>query len=106
LITEQTIMEAVRRIALGFDPERVILFGSHARGDASPRSDIDLLVLIDRGDVANPRVGEMYRAMHGLKAPVDIVVMTVSEFEEYKELVGTVARPANREGRVLYRRAG
>ncbi len=99
-------MEAVRRIASGFDPERVILFGSHARGDAGPRSDIDLLVLIDRGNIADPQVGEMYRAMHGLKAPVDIVVMSVSEFEAYKELVGTVARPANREGRVLYRRAG
>lgn len=105
MVTEATIQEAVRRIAEQFHPVKVILFGSQARGTAGPRSDIDLLVLVDEADGHMGLAGRMYSALSGMQDPIDIVVMAAKQFEEYKDFVGTVARPAAREGRVVYQRA-
>jgi len=106
-ITDAILTEATRRLVEKFHPVRVILFGSRARGTASDRSDADFLVLCD--DITpedyHRIVTEMYNAMAGLKLPCDIVLMTPQEFEIDKEVPGTVARPASREGKVLYERA-
>jgi predicted nucleotidyltransferase len=105
MVSQATISEAVRRIVEGFHPERVILFGSQARGDAHPRSDIDLLVLVDDGvDIWDVNC-KIYGRIAGIGVPVDVVVMNVAYFERYKELIGTVAGPAHKEGKVLYQRA-
>lgn len=99
------IAEIVRRIVSRFNPDKIILFGSHARGDAGPDSDIDLLILFP--EVENPvrRQAELYRAFIGSSAsPKDLVVSTTERFERYKDTVNTVY-PAWREGRVVYQRA-
>ena len=95
----------VRRIAERFSPNKIILFGSRARGDASPDSDIDLLVLFSQ--VANPRqrAAELYASLADSPRPMDIVVSTSSRFERYRNVVNTVYWPASREGKVLYERA-
>ena len=97
--------DMVRRIAEQFSPDQIILFGSRARGDAGPDSDIDLLVLFP--EVANPnkRAAELYASLVDFPRPVDIVVSTSSRFERYRNVVNTVYWPASREGRVLYERA-
>ncbi|HYF15304.1 MAG TPA: nucleotidyltransferase domain-containing protein [Phycisphaerales bacterium] len=99
------ISEAVKRIVEGFNPQRVILFGSRARGDARERSDIDLLVLVDDGVDVWSVTTAIYGKTRGINTPIDVVVMNIGYFEDYKDLIGTVARPASREGRVLYQRA-
>ena len=76
----------VRRIVKRFHPDRVILFGSHARGTAGPDSDVDLLVIM-------PVAGSK-----------DIIVTTPEDFEWHKEIPGTIERPAAREGKVVYAR--
>jgi uncharacterized protein len=95
----------IRQIAERFSPEKIILFGSRARGDAGPDSDIDLLVLFS--DVADPnkRAAELYASLSDFPSPMDIVVSTSSRFERYRNVVNTVYWPASREGRILYERA-
>ncbi|MCX5673650.1 MAG: nucleotidyltransferase domain-containing protein [Planctomycetota bacterium] len=90
--------EIVRR----FHPLRLILFGSHARGDAGADSDIDLLVVLP--DVPDKRRAavEIRRALAGFPVPKDIIVTSPAEIAARGHLVGTVLRPALREGKVLY----
>jgi predicted nucleotidyltransferase len=89
----------------GFDPELVVLFGSHARGDASPDSDVDLLIVLPITGSRRRLAVAIGRALAGRLVPVDIVVATPDEVERQHRIVGTVIRPAIEEGRVLYRRA-
>jgi predicted nucleotidyltransferase len=103
---KSAIDEMVHRIAERFSPERIILFGSYARGDAREDSDIDLLVLFPEVDNPHARAAEVYTALIGCSTmPKDIVVSTTARFERYRNVVNTVYWPAAREGRVLYERA-
>jgi uncharacterized protein len=95
----------VRRIAERFSPDKIILFGSCARGDARPDSDIDLLVLFSEVGDPNKRAAELYASLMDFPRPMDIVVSTSSRFERYRDVVNTVYWPASREGIVLYERA-
>ena len=95
----------VRCIAERFSPDKIILFGSRARGDADPDSDIDLLVLFSEVTDPNRRAAELYASVAGFPYPKDIVVSTTFRFERYRNVVNTVYWPAWREGKVLYERA-
>ncbi len=81
---------------------KVILFGSHARGDARPDSDLDFLVIEPR--VADHR-REMVRLHHvlhsSLRVPADVLVTTEAIFEEWRDTPGTVLYEAAKEGRVF-----
>ena len=100
--TQETIAEMVRRIVERFDPERIILFGSHARGTAGPDSDIDLLVVMPVSGSKRAKQVEVRLALHDVRAPKDIIVVTPDEVKKYRDLVGTIIRPALREGEVLH----
>ncbi len=94
----------VDRIVQQFQPERIILFGSHARGDGGPDSDVDLLVVMPvEGSKREKRI-EIRVALHDIHVPTDIIVTTPEAFAWRKEVVGTIERPADREGQVLYAR--
>ena len=96
----------VRRIVERFDPEQVILFGSHARGAASRDSDVDLLVVMKEIASKRAKQVEMRCALHDIHLPKDIIVVTTSELERHKNVVGTVVRPALLEGKSMYVRGG
>ncbi len=104
MIAQAAIADMVNRITARFSPEKIILFGSHARGDARRGSDVDLLVLFDDIDNPRERAAEIYVALIGCGVPQDIVVSTAARFERYKNVVNTVYWPAAREGRILYER--
>ncbi len=93
----------VRRIVAGFDPEKIILFGSQARGDAGPDSDVDLLVIMPTESKRDTTI-KIGAALHASGLPKDIVVVTPDEFERRKNIVGSIAYPAHHEGRLLYER--
>jgi len=104
MISKETIDEAARRLAECFHPQRIILFGSHARGTADDKSDIDLLVVCALKKKRRTLALEMNRSLWGLGLARDIVVLTPKEFEDEKEVPGTIARYASQEGKVLYER--
>lgn len=90
------------RIVRDYDPVKIILFGSHARGEARPESDIDLLVVLPEGANKRRAAVDIRCVLTDLPVPKDIVVTTPEEIARREDLVGTVLRPALREGKVLY----
>ncbi len=102
--TEQAIQEMVQRLIDHFDPDQIILFGSHARGTAGPGSDVDLLVVMPVTGSRREKRVEMRVALHDIPVAKDILLATPEEMQRDKDLVGTIIRPALREGKVLYAR--
>ena len=98
-----TTLDAVlERIVAVAHPDRVILFGSAARGTAGPHSDLDFLVI--KGGITSRRqlAQDIYRALVGIQASVDVVVVTPEDVESLEHNVGTIVGPAMREGREVY----
>jgi uncharacterized protein len=104
-VTPGKITRVARRIVSKFHPEKVILFGSWARGDARPDSDVDLLVVMPANGSKRAQQMAILGALHGIIMATDIVVVTPQEFADYADAVGTIVRPAVREGKVLYARS-
>lgn len=104
-VTTADIEQITRLIVREFDPVKVILFGSRARGDARPDSDVDLLVVLDEGADKHAGAVALQRCVAGFHAPKDIIVTTPGEIRRRGHIAGTVLRPALREGVTLYRRS-
>jgi predicted nucleotidyltransferase len=98
----QIIQEIVRRIVKVSQPEKVILFGSRARGTARSTSDIDLLVIARSTQPRHRRAAPLYGALSDIMAPMDIVVYSPEEVQEWSEVRQAFITTAIREGQVLY----
>jgi predicted nucleotidyltransferase len=98
------VPDAVAALVHACGPRRIVLFGSVARGDDGPHSDIDLLVVVP-DDRTQPAARAAVRAVANLPPEVDVVVVSETGFDEQRHRPGTVVRPAVREGRVVYERA-
>ena len=94
-----------RRLVSRFRPERIIVFGSHARGDATQQSDLDLLVVVPESTDIKSATRDMYEALDDLPIAKDIVVATLADLERFGSLVGTILQPALRDGVTIYERA-
>ncbi|MCX7046437.1 MAG: nucleotidyltransferase domain-containing protein [Candidatus Sumerlaeota bacterium] len=105
MVDEITLLKAAERLAFRFNPDKIILFGSQARGAATDRSDVDLLVVCNCEGRRHPLMAEMDLALAGMGFAKDIVVMTPKEFALDSQIPGTLARPAAMEGRVIYERS-
>ena len=95
--------EIVRRIVEVAQPERIILFGSAARGEMMPDSDLDLLV-VKSGVHRRHLAQQIYLNLIGVGRAVDIVVVTPEDIEHYRDAPGLVIAPALRDGKVIYER--
>ena len=92
----------VGQIVAEVQPLRIVLFGSAARGEMGPASDLDLLVVMPDGTHRRKTAQHLYRTVTGLGHPFDVVVATPSDLQKHKDTVGLVYRGALREGRELY----
>lgn len=99
------IPEIVDDFVEGFDPARVIVFGSAARGEAGSESDVDLLVLFDTLGAADPRrlMGRIRTAI-AAPVPIDVLVAVVAEFDAGKDVNGSPYYWPARDGHVVYER--
>ena len=102
---DRAVHELIRRIAKRFHPEMIILFGSHARGEATSDSDLDLLVIMEVPGSCRQKANEIDLALADRTIPMDLIVLTPRQFERQKHVVGTIAHEAFRKGRILYDRA-
>ena len=99
---EQRIEEMTRRIVERFQPERVILFGSHGRGEAEPDSDVDILVVMPLDKPKREQAMEISLAVQDFDLAKDILVTTPEDYAWRKEVTGTIEYPTAHEGKVLY----
>ncbi len=99
---ETVLGEIVRRLVEAVDPDVIVLFGSRARGDSRPDSDLDLLIVKDSAEARHRRLIPAYRALRGLGIPKDIVWYTPQEVADWAEVVNHLVWRALNEGRVLY----
>jgi predicted nucleotidyltransferase len=97
--------ELLRAVVDYFDPQRVILFGSRARGDAGEDSDIDLLVVVDDDTPAEKLSWEaVWRVRDGHAGPLDLMACRSSTLERRARAIGSFAHTLMREGKVVYER--
>ena len=79
MIRQDKIFEIINKIVLGYNPDKIILFGSHALGNPNDNSDLDLLVIKDT-DLPRPQRTVLVRKMlYGAMVPIDLIVYTPKE---------------------------
>ena len=103
-VDPNVLADIVRRVVEIAAPEKIILFGSAARGEMGPHSDVDLLIVKDgvhRRDLAR----RIYENLWGAGAAVDVVVVTPQDIKRYGNSHALVIKPALREGKVVYEAA-
>jgi predicted nucleotidyltransferase len=94
--------EIARRIVNTSNPEKIILFGSYARGTFGADSDLDLLIIVSGVKHLREESIRVRRALRGLLVPVDIVIATPEQIERLGNTAGLVYQTALSEGKVLY----
>jgi predicted nucleotidyltransferase len=100
-IPQKAIDEVVRQIAEKFRPQKIILFGSYARGKPRPESDVDLLVVMDTPMKESQQSLEIRRHL-GVMFGLDLVVYTPKRLKERLEMGDWFLRDILKEGRVVY----
>ena len=100
---DAVLAELVRRLVEAYEPERIYLFGSRARGDADQDSDYDLLVVVpDDAPPERRRSRLAYQALRGTGAAADVVVRTRTRFESRLHVVASLPATVVREGKLLH----
>ena len=100
VLDQKTLDDIIRRIVEVAQPERIVLFGSAARGDMTRNREVDLLI-IKEGANANLRA-RIYERMYGVRVAVDAILVSPADVEQYKDSHALVIKPALKEGRVVY----
>jgi uncharacterized protein len=104
-IDQPLIDEIVRRVLSAAAPDRIILFGSGARGLMTPDSDVDLMILERAQCEARAERTAIRRSLFGLGRAFDLIVLSTEKYERGKNIIGTAAWPAAQTGKVIYEAA-
>jgi len=102
MIDEHILQQAVKRIVAAAQPSRVILFGSHGRGDADAGSDLDLMVIKPQVPDKYAEMICLHEAVGGIGVGVDVLVYSEAEIEERRDWCTSPIYGALREGRTVY----
>ena len=102
-ISQDILNQIIQRVVAVAEPDKIILFGSAARGEMGPHSDVDLLV-VKSGEFDYGRlVGDIYMNLHGVGQAVDIVLATPEQIDRYRDTHCLVIAPALQQGKEIYR---
>jgi predicted nucleotidyltransferase len=99
---EGIIRDATQRLVKAANPEKIILFGSYARGDFDKDSDLDLLVILPAVESRFEEMVRLRRVLRDIPMSIDVVVYSVDRVRDRQNLRGTMLYHALTEGRVLY----
>ncbi len=101
-VSQEVLDKIIQRIVEVAQPERIILFGSAAREEMGPHSDVDLLV-VKSGEFDQSRLmGDIYMNLHGVGQAVDVILVTPEQVERYRNAHCLIIAPALREGKEIY----
>jgi predicted nucleotidyltransferase len=100
MVTRGTIEEAARLLLAAAPGSKVILFGSHARGDAREDSDVDFLVVEPQVEDCCAEMVRLTEVLRPLLLPVDVLVVSAERFDYWRDTPNTVMYRAVREGKV------
>jgi predicted nucleotidyltransferase len=94
----------VTLITSKLSPEKIILFGSYARGNNNAKSDIDILILIKNLENERKVTGALYKALlrEDISIPVDFLAMDYDKYNEFKNKIGYIYKTIDMEGKILY----
>lgn len=92
----------MRRLFDAASPRKIILFGSHARGDQNEESDLDFLVILAHVTDRRTQMVRLQACLSGLGVPADVLVFSELQVEKWGDVPGTILYPALREGILLY----
>ncbi len=104
VITQEQINGIISKIAESYKPEKIILFGSYAKGEETDDSDLDILVLKNTKDGFFNRIRAVRKILQPQRVPMDILVYTPEEFEQKKNETNHIVYIINKEGKVFYER--
>ena len=104
-IDESLIQEIVGRILSVAQPDKIIIFGSAASETMTRDSDIDLLIVEAEPVDQQDEYVRIRRALRGMGYPFDVLFISTQWFEESKDVIGGIAYPANKYGKVIYETA-
>ncbi|MHB9023313.1 MAG: nucleotidyltransferase domain-containing protein [Armatimonadota bacterium] len=100
--TQEQLEELVRRIVDAVHPLRIILFGSAARGEMGPDSDLDVLVVMPEGTHRRHTAAKLHRYFFGIPYGIDVMVATPSDLEKHRRNIGLIYYTILDEGKELY----
>ena len=104
-ITDELVQEIARKIVQSFHPNRIIAFGSYARGEQKPDSDLDLIVEMESNEPFYQRGLGIAALFRDRRWAMDLLVYTPDEFRELSKVFGSLPYSVEREGKVLYQRS-
>lgn len=104
MIGKGKISEIVKKIASGYNPDKIILFGSYAIGNPNENSDLDLFVVKETDFPRPQRTVQVRKMLYGSMVPMDLIVYTPKEIEESKENIYSFVYEVLNNGIVLYER--
>ena len=104
MIDKHRISDVVKRIVNGYDPERIILFGSYAWGEPGENSDLDLLVVKDSELPRPQRTMQLRKILYGIGIPMDLIVYTPQEVKKSEDNVYSFIHEILKTGKMLYER--
>jgi len=99
---EPQLEDLIRKIVAAVHPLRIILFGSAARNETGPDSDLDVLVVMPDGTHRRHTAQYLYREIRGITTPFDLLVATPSDLEWHRDNPGLIYREILRAGRTVY----
>lgn len=102
MVSKEVIDDAVERLKRAAPGATIILFGSHARGEAGQESDLDILVIEPIVTARRHEMVRLHDVLRPLHIPVDVLVTSRKTFQEWYRTPGTVLHKAATEGQVLY----
>ena len=104
-LTDGLLGEISKRIVDALAPERVILFGSYAERRATADSDLDLLVVTEQPVNRKERLARTQELFRDMLLPIQVITISREEFEETRDVIGGIAYPATKYGRVIYEKS-